>query len=381
MYKVAINTRFLLADKLEGFGWYSYETLRRLVVMNPDITFYFFFDRPYDKRFIFADNVIPVVLYPPARHPLLFKIWFNLSVTWALKKYKIDLFVSLDGYLSLFTETPQIAVIHDLNFEHFPDDVPKSASRYLRSYFPRFAKKAAHILTVSEFSKRDIISIYGIEPSKITVAYNGVDNDFIPSDFELQTEMRLKYAGGERYFLFVGALHPRKNLFRLMKAFELFRAQSNENIKLLIVGEAYYWSKQMKQALESNEYKDSILFTGHVDKKELIALYGAAIGLAFVSYFEGFGIPVVEAMRCNCPVIVGENTACHEVAGDAALLCDPFSVESIYEAMLSVYRDDKLRDQLILAGKERSLQFSWDTTALIMSETMRIQLASLNKST
>lgn len=381
MYKVAVNTRFLLPDKLEGFGWYTYETLRRLVALNPDIKFYFFFDRPFDRRFLFADNVIPVVLNPPARHPILFKIWFNFSVTRALKKYEIDLFLSPDGYLSLRTEVPQIGVIHDLNFEHFPNDLPNAASKYLRSYFPRFANKAAHVLTVSEFSKRDISSLYRIEPSKITVAYNGADDDFKPSDKDLQRETRLKYAAGQQYFLFVGALHPRKNLFRLMKAFELFRAQSDQEVKLLIVGEAYYWSKQMKQALESNKYKDSILFTGHVEKSELIAIYGAAIGLGFVSYFEGFGIPIIEAMRCNCPVIVGQNTACHEVAGDAALLCDPFSIASIHDALTTIYKDNDLRERLVLLGYDRSLSFNWDKTAGIMSETMNNQLSLLDKAT
>ena len=381
MYKVAVNTRFLLSDKLEGFGWYSYETLRRLVALNPEITFYFFFDRSYDKRFLFAQNIIPVVLNPPARHPILFKIWFDFSVTRALKKYKIDLFLSPDGYLSLRTEVPQIGVIHDLNFEHFPDDLPKSASKYLRSYFPRFAKRATHLLTVSEFSKSDICALYGIDPMKITVAYNGADEDFKPTSRSEQDEIRLKYTQGSPFFLFVGALHPRKNLFRLMKAFELFRSNVDADVKLLIVGEAYYWSKRMKEAYESHAYKDSILFTGHLSKSELIAIYGSALSLAFVSYFEGFGIPIVEAMRCHCPVIVGQHTACHEVAADAALICDPFSIESIHDALTTIYTDNDLRERLITSGYERSLSFTWDETARIMSQTIDNVLTSFQKST
>src|SRR6056300_399785 len=112
--RIAINTRFLLKGKMEGFGWFTYETVKRMVMDHPEHTFIFFFDRPYDSHYVFAKNVIPIVLRPPARHPILFKIWFNYSITRALKKHKADVFFSPDGYLSLRTTVPQIGVIHDL---------------------------------------------------------------------------------------------------------------------------------------------------------------------------------------------------------------------------------------------------------------------------
>ena len=149
---IAINTRFLLPHKMEGFGWFTFEVVKRIVEQHPEHQFFFFFDRSYDKKFVFADNVVPVVLYPPARHPLLYKIWFDYSVTKALKKYNIDLFFSPDGYLSLKTKVKQIAVIHDLNFEHYPQDLPRSLRKYYKKYFPQFVKKSNHIITVSEFS-------------------------------------------------------------------------------------------------------------------------------------------------------------------------------------------------------------------------------------
>ena len=129
--RIAVNTRFLLDGKMEGFGWFTYETVRRIVEQHPEHQFIFFFDRPFHSKFIFGNNVEAHVLKPPARHPLLFKIWFNYSVTKALRKYKADLFFSPDGYLSLHTDIPQIPVIHDLNFEHYPEDLPKGARNYL----------------------------------------------------------------------------------------------------------------------------------------------------------------------------------------------------------------------------------------------------------
>lgn len=370
MKKVAINTRFLLKDKMEGFGWYTYETISRLVKMHPDISFYFFFDRPYDDKFVFGENVTPVVLYPPARHPILFKIWFDFSVSRALKKYNIDLFISPDGYLSLTSDVKQIAVIHDLNFEHYPDDIPPKASRYLRNYFPKFAKRANHILTVSEFSKKDIIRTYGIKSEKITVAYNGAAECFSPTDLSIQELTRNSYTNGKQYFLFVGALHPRKNIKRLLEAFDLFKAETGSKTQLLIVGSSYYWSSEMKKTLKLMEYQEDVHFSGHIELTELVKIYGAARALVFVSYFEGFGIPIVEAMKCGCPVLISENTACHEVAGDAALTCDAFSVNSIQQALIQLNADDKLRENLSAKGVKQAEKFQWDNTAEIMSDVM-----------
>ena len=165
--RIALNTRFLIEGKMEGFGWVTYEVCKRLTEMHPEHTFYLLFDRKYDDRFVFGDNCIPVILRPPARHPILFHFWFDYSVTYALKKFKIDAFFSPDGYLSKRTKVPQYNIIHDLNFEHYPEDLPKKHLRYYTKNFPLFAEKAKHIFTVSNFSKEDIIQQYGIDESKI----------------------------------------------------------------------------------------------------------------------------------------------------------------------------------------------------------------------
>ena len=164
---VAINTRFLLQGKMEGFGWYTYEISKRLVRNHPEHTFYFFFDRPFDESFVFEKNVVPLALSPPARHPILFYIWFEWSVRKALRKFKIDIFFSPDGYLSLGSKVRQVGTIHDINFEHNPQDVPLAPRIYLRKFFPKFAKKAHRLITVSEYSKSDIVQTYGVPEEKI----------------------------------------------------------------------------------------------------------------------------------------------------------------------------------------------------------------------
>ncbi len=364
---IAINTRFLLPRKMEGFGWFTYEITRHIVLAHPEHTFYFFFDRAYDKRFVFSDNVVPVVLSPQARHPILFKIWFNYSVTQALNKYKIDLFFSPDGYLSLKTKVKQIGVIHDLNFEHFPQDIPKSPRRYLLKYFKQFAQKASHIITVSNYSKKDIVNLYGVDENKITVAYNGSSDHFKLQPESVKLEIRSKYTSGQEYFVYVGAIHPRKNVERLIEAYHRFKLKTKSETKLLIVGENLWGS-------DVNQSADDIIYTGHVQIEELAKIVGSAKALCLVSYFEGFGIPLVEAMQSGVPLLSGNLTALPEVAGGAAVLVDPFSIESIRDGMEDLDNDQELRDRLIKKGLERSKLFNWEQSAKVIWNEIEILL-------
>lgn len=361
--RIAVNTRFLLSNKMEGFGWYTYEVVKRIVESHPEHEFIFFFDRAYDQKFIFSDNITPVVLNPQARHPILFKIWFEFSISRALKKYKADIFFSPDGFLSLKSNIKQVNVIHDINFEHNPDDLPKNARKYLQKYFPKFARKAQHILTVSEYSKQDICSTYNIDQDKVTVAWNGASEVFMPISTEQKEELEKKYAQGNPYLLFVGALHPRKNVQRLIQAFEQMKLDDlNNPYKLIIVGEELF-SGALGSFTISDELRSHISFTGHLKLKELALLMGGASVFTFVPYFEGFGIPLVEAMRCGTPILSGDKTSLPEVAGEAALYCDPFSIPDITEKLTTICNDPVLRDSLSKKGIERSHLFSWNTSA------------------
>lgn len=361
--KIAVNTRLLLPNKLEGIGWFTFETLRRIVVSQPDVKFYFLFDRQPDPSFIFGTNVEAVVLSPPARHPFLYIIWFEWSVKRALDKIKPDLFLSPDGYLSLSTNVPSLTVMHDLNFEHFPTDLPRLACWHYRYFFPRFARKAKRIATVSGFSKSDIVQQYGINAEKIDVVYNGANELFTPISDALKEDVKQQYSAGASYFLFVGALHPRKNLVRLFQAFDVFRSTTDAEVKLLIVGEKMFRTQAISKTYEGMKYKDEVVFCGRLNAEELHRVTAAAIAITYVSYFEGFGIPIVEAFRCGTPVITSNITSMPEVAGDAALLCDPYDVGSIAAAMENMASDQNLRETLINKGLERSRIFTWDAAA------------------
>ncbi len=361
--KIAVNTRLLIKNKLEGIGWFTYENLKRITQQHPEHQFYFIFDRDYSEDFIFADNVQAVVVPPQARHPVLYYLWFNYSVTHILKKIKPDIFFSPDGYLSLRTKVPSMVVFHDLNFEHYPEDLPWAERKYYRTFFPKYARKATRIATVSEYSKSDIVKLYGISPEKIDVVYNGANETFSPVQQSEITETRKKFSCGCPYFVFVGSLHPRKNLARLFVAFDLFKQKNNNDIKLLVVGEKKWWTEKIRLTYEEMEHKNEVIFTGRLSNQNLHKIIASALAITYVSYFEGFGIPIVEAFYCDTPVITSNVTSMPEVAGDAALLVDPFSVESIAEGMLKISQDSQFRKKLIENGRERRKIFSWQKTS------------------
>jgi glycosyltransferase involved in cell wall biosynthesis len=361
--KIAVNTRLLLPDKLEGIGWVAYETLKRITRAHPEHEFFFIFDRQWDERFIFSDNVTPIKTGPQARHPFLYYLWFEHSIPRVLKKIKADLFLSPDAYLSIRTKVPSIPIFHDLNFEHYPRDLPFLERKYYRHFFPKYAHKAERIVTVSEFSKKDIVNLYDVSPDKIEVVYNGVNEDFIPLDKHIKEETRQKLTEGLPYFIFVGALHPRKNLSRLFRAFDYFKEQHRTDIKLLVVGNKKYWTKDIRDSFDGMKYKDEVVFSGRMTSEDLHRAVASALAMAYVSYFEGFGLPIIEAFCCETPVITSNVTSMPEVAGDAALLVDPFSVKSIAEGLEKVALDPEMRKDLVEKGKTRRELFTWKRSA------------------
>jgi len=361
--KIAINTRLLIKNKLEGIGWVAFETLKRITQQHPEHDFYFIFDRKYDDSFIFAENVHPIIAHPQARHPFLYYIWFEYSIPRILQKIKPDLFLSPDAYLSLSSGLKSLAIFHDLNFEHYPEDLPYLERLYYRKFFPKYARKADRIVTVSEFSKRDIINQYDVSADKIDVVYNGANEQFKPISETEQNETRIKYTEGKPYFVFVGALHPRKNIARLFQAFDIFKQQDNKDVKLLVVGNKKWWTKEIQNAFEHMKYTSDVAFSGRLPANDLHRVIASALALTYISYFEGFGIPIVEAFYCDVPVITSNVTSMPEVAGDAALLADPFSVKSITSALEQIANNEELRQELIAKGRERRKLFNWQQTA------------------
>ena len=363
---IAVNTRLLLKGKLEGIGWFTLETLKRMTINHPEHQFIFIFDRPYNNDYIFSENVTPVVIGPPTRHPVLWYLWFEFQIPRILKKYRADLFLSPDGYLSNRTKVPQLAVIHDINFVHRPGDLPWLKAKYYNYFFPKFARIAKRIATVSFYSKEDITRSFKVDYDKIDVVYDGINQIFEPILEEDKIVAREKFAAGSEYFLFVGALHPRKNISGLLKAFDAYKSVSGNKIKLVIVGGEMHKTGDIFDTFENMRYKGDVVFTGRVSTADLHDIFGAALALTFVPFFEGFGIPIVEAMSAGLPVICSNTTSIPEVGGNAVLYADPMKIDQITEAMLKLGSDEELRKSLIEKGFKQKDKFSWDETARLL---------------
>ncbi|MBW6497103.1 MAG: glycosyltransferase family 4 protein [Bacteroidales bacterium] len=361
--RIAINTRLLLPGRLEGIGWFTYQTFKRIAIAHPEVEFHFIFDRNYDQQFVFADNIKPVALFPQARHPVLYYLFFEKALPAYLKKIDPVLFVSPDGLLSLSWKGCQIPVFHDLNFMHNPDYLPYLSSKYYRWRFPKFAQKAHRIATVSEYSKADIVKTFNYPAQQVDVVYNGVNEAFKPVSPEIAFETRKNFTGGNPYFVYVGSLHKRKNIDNMLLAFEAFKATDKQNHKMVIVGEHMFGTNGLQKVLDAMKHREDVIFTGRLYNDQLSRVVASASALLLVSYFEGFGIPIIEAMKCDVPVISSNVTSMPEVAGNAALLVNPHSVQEIAQSMEKVANDQPLRLKLIENGKLIRQQFSWDQTA------------------
>ena len=364
--RIGVNTRTLLKNKMEGVAVFTAEVMKRIVKAHPEHEFYFFFDRPYDESFIFADNVKPIVVFPPARHTFLFVWWFEWSLYWAFKKHKIDLFISPDNFTNLSTSIPNLLVVHDIAYRHFPEQVSWLELQYYSFFMPRFVKKADQIVSVSEYTKKDLIEQLNVDGDKITVACNGTNNRFKPIKEEIQFSIKEKYTNGAPYFVFIGLIHPRKNVHRLIKAFYQFKEKTKSDFKLVLVGRKGWMADEVKEALNHPIFEKEVIFTGFVAHEEVPKIIGSAFAMMYVSLFEGFGIPILEAFHTETPVITSNRSSMPEVGGEAVLYANPESVDSIAEQMSILYENPKLHKELISKGNIQKTQFTWEKAANVV---------------
>ncbi|MEO5984724.1 MAG: glycosyltransferase family 1 protein [Ferruginibacter sp.] len=356
---------------IDGIGRFTIESLPHIIKAHPEIEFIILCDKNFNEDYFDFPNVKKKYVFPPYRHSLLYFFYFEVVLPVVLNRIKPDLFVSMEGFLSLRSKCRQLPVIYDLNFEHYPQDLPFKNRIYFRTFFKKFAKKATRIATISEHSKQDIASSYHIDPSVIDNVSCGVTQTFAElSRHEKQITIN-KYSNGLPYFFFVGSMHPRKNIIRLLQAFENFKKIAPSPHNLILAGHILWDDESIKQILNASSVKANIIFTGRVSDDVLRSLLGASACLTFVPTFEGFGLPIVEAFQAGVPVICSNTTSMPEVAGNACLQVDPFDVLAIASAMKRISEDEDLRSRLIVAGHERKKMFTWHNTASLFYDSMR----------
>ncbi len=364
--KIAINCWVLRNRQLDGIGYFTVNTISRLIRNHPEQEFLLLVDKGYTGEWFTFSNVTFHYIFPPYRHPLLY-IWYMEGVlSRFLKKQQPDLMLSMEGFLSLSSSIPQLPVLYDINFEHQPKDLKWQNRLYFGYFFRRFVKKAIRIATISEYSRQDIASFYSIPVGKIDNVSCGINGSFAPVDADTVAATRQRFTNGKPYFFFVGSMHPRKNIARLIEAYSLFREQSATDIKLVLAG-ALWWSKSIiETAYNNSRFKADIIFTGRLSEPDLKQVLGSALALSFVPIFEGFGLPIVEAMQSEVPVLCSNTSSMPEVAGDAAVIVDPYDTAAIAAGMLRLSGDASLREALVQRGKKQKEQFTWDRTAELL---------------
>ena len=288
-----------------------------------------------------------------------------LTLSRELRRHPVDL-LHVQYTAPPFAPCPIVTTIHDLAYEHLPETFNRRSWMQMRLTVRRTARRAAQIITVSEYSRQDIIKTYGIDPELVTVTPEAAPHSFARvTDEDRLSNVRKSYGIERDYILSLCSIQPRKNLVRLIQAYSLLRRSHPEGKlpQLVLAGKRAWLDNETMRAAQRDELSADIRFTGYVADEDLNALYSGATCFVYPSYFEGFGLPVLEAMKCGTPVIAGNRTSIPEVAGEAALLFDPFDVNSLVEALTRVVNDSEYRATLSVKGLQRANEFSWQTTA------------------
>jgi len=265
-----------------------------------------------------------------------------------------------------FAPCPVVVSVHDLSFEHLPQTFNRRSWAQLRLTVRHSARRAAQIVTLSEHARRDIIATYGISPVLVTAIPPAAPAHFGPINDEKELQrVRHNYGILGDYILSVGSIQPRKNLQRLISAYARLRqARPKHRLpQLVLVGKRAWRYDETLRAIQESGASDSVIVTGYVPETDLPALYSGALCFVYPSYFEGFGLPPLEAMKCGAPVVVGDRTSLPEVVGDAGLLVDPFDVNAIAGAIESLIDNPNLRSELRVKGLNRARTFDWRETA------------------
>jgi glycosyltransferase involved in cell wall biosynthesis len=341
-----------------GNETYYRELLRELLKFPSSYQFYLYYTHPSAaKQIPTSEDCCLERLVPGQR-------WLRIPFTapWRARVDDLDLFHA-QFIVPPFLKCKAVTTIPDIAYEHFPQFFPAHQVALSKILIRASARRADHIITVSEHSKRDIVETYGVHPDNITVTYEGAGAEFVPLNRDrAKEEVERKYGIREAFILYVGRLQARKNLARLVEAYARVRKAGFPH-KLVFVGKQDSLFSLVTARIRELEIQSDVLQLGYVAGPDLPSLYNAAEVFVYPSLYEGFGLPVLEAMACGTPVITTQGSSLAEIAGDACLLIDPLDESTIAGALESILADPRLRERLSQAGLKRSRQFSFEKTA------------------
>ena len=363
---------------MEGIQRYSYEILSRIISSQPNHRFYLFFDRKPIENLFPQSNVHKLVLGPATRHPVLQYWWLEHRLPKYLAQHSIDVFVSTDGLSTLNYRSPKVLVTHDLAYLVYGEHNRWWDRAYYTRYIPRFIKGATINVSVSRATASHMSEAFGLAKDNIRIIPNAAPDGFAPIQSAEKADIQRKYTDGCPFMVYVGALHPRKNIVNMIKAFQKAKVDHKLPHKLLIIGRLAWKSAQIRQSILEGQQEGYVIWEGNIDDEEFKRLLPAADALLYLSSFEGFGIPILEGMSAGVPVITSNCSSMPEVAGEAALLVNPTDVDVISTAIHKVATDKLLSNTLKTKGLSRSKEYNWDNSAKLMWEAI-VDATSIKK--
>lgn len=354
-----------IGKRITGIGRVLVETVNELAEFSPlsHFTVYINHDnKDFGEKFSSCSN-ISIKYYPITKNSSLKNLLFTSFIfPFLAVRHKADLIYLPNFTFILFKIKPTVCIIHDMIEFKLKDKFSKARTLYRHFIVPRMAKLSDHVITVSQNSKRDIVEICGINPSKISVVYNGIPRF-------MSNEKPRRIVEGD-YMLYVGTVdYPGKNVFNALKAFEKLKRETRSKLKFVICGMPGKGYEVVEREIRMSPWKEDILCTGYLSDDGLFSAYTFAKIFIFLSYYEGFGLPILEAMRFGVPVITSNQSSLPEIAGDAAIICDPDNIEEVERAILRILSDPTVSNELVQKGYENLKRFSWRRTA---EETHRV---------
>jgi len=354
-----------LGSRSSGNETYYQQLLRHLAkAPRNGYRYIVYYTHPAGSRRVPASEAFHLKRLKPATP--FWRIPFGFPLE--LRRQNLDVFHA-QYIIPPFCKCKTVTTIADIAYEHFPESFPRFGNLWSRVLIRRSAERADHIITVSEYSKNDLAKTYHIDPRKITVTYEGAGDDYFPRDKGYcRAQIAAKYGVIAPFLLYIGRLQERKNLRRVVSAYARLRKQGLDE-KLVMVGMKDWMFGDIHAQVQALGLATSVIFTGYVPSEDLPVFYNAAEAFVYPSIFEGFGLPVIEAMACGLPVLTSFGSSLEEVAGDAAVLVDPLSEEAIATGLGKLVGDSSLRARLAQAGLTRSATFSFKKTA---EQTIRV---------